>query len=108
MRPAKAIILEDAGRGSSIPYISAFSKEGRASMILGVIISPSAAVVAWSSRNVDLLLETVMGLDEGTGVLLVSAIRLRAIAITLRRLSVSRLAIKFCFVKGGRRDLTRR
>lgn len=78
MRPAKAINLEDVGRGSSMPYISAFSNDGRASIILGVIISPSvAAVVAWSSRSVDLLLGMVMGL-EGIAVLFESALRLRA------------------------------
>jgi hypothetical protein len=43
MRPTKAIILEDAGRGSSIPYISAFSRDGLASITFGIMTSPSEA-----------------------------------------------------------------
>lgn len=77
MRPIKAIILDEAGRGSSMPYISAFSKDGRASMILGVIVSPSAVVLeACRSRRVDRRRGALM--DVGC-VLLESALRRLAI-----------------------------
>jgi hypothetical protein len=75
MRPAKAIILEEAGLGSSIPYISAFSKEGRASMTFGIMTSPSEAE-AWRSRSVERRRGAVMEVDE---LLLESALRFRAI-----------------------------
>ncbi len=76
MRPARAIIREDAGLGSSIPYISAFSNEGLASMTFGIMKSPSAAE-AWRSRSVERRRVAVMGVD---GVLLdESALRFRAI-----------------------------
>jgi hypothetical protein len=76
MRPARAIIREDAGLRSSIPYISAFSNEGLASMTFGIMTSPSAAE-AWRSRSVERRRVAVMGVD---GVLLEeSALRLRAI-----------------------------
>ena len=75
MRPAKAIILEEAGLGSSIPYISAFSNEGLASMTFGIMTSPSAAE-AWRSRSVERRRGAVMEVDE---LLLESALRFRAI-----------------------------
>ena len=76
MRPARAIIREDAGLRSSIPYISAFSNEGLASMTFGIMTSPSAAE-AWRSRSVERRRVAVMGVD---GVLLEeSALRFRAI-----------------------------
>jgi hypothetical protein len=78
MRPAKAIILEEAGRVSSIPNISAFSKDGLASITFGTITSPSEAE-AWSSRSVERRL--VMGLD--CEVELESALRFRAIQSVL-------------------------
>jgi hypothetical protein len=41
MRPAKAMNLEPADRESSMPYISAFSREGAALIIFGFMTSPS-------------------------------------------------------------------
>jgi len=61
-RPAIAIIFEEAGRGSSIPYISAFCKEGPASITLGPFGRVSGDE-ACSSRKVDLrLLVAVIGM----------------------------------------------
>lgn len=79
MRPSNAMILDEAGRGSSMPYISAFSKDSRASMILGVMMSPSAVELeleAWRSRRVDRRRGALM---EVGCVLLESALRLLAI-----------------------------
>jgi len=51
IRPAMAIIFFEAGLGSSMPYISAFSRDGAALITLGTIISPSEAFEAWRSRS---------------------------------------------------------
>lgn len=53
IRPAIAMIFEDAGRGSSMPYISAFSREGAALMILGFMTLPSEEAEAWRSLSVE-------------------------------------------------------
>jgi hypothetical protein len=85
-----------------MPYISAFNKDGRASIILGVIISPSVAAVAWSSRNVDLRLGMVIGL-EGTEVLFESALRLRAIPVSAQPFGIkagNRDVVFFCWEEG--------
>lgn len=50
-RPARAMMREDVGRGSSMPYISAFSSEGAALMTLGTTASPSETADAWRSRR---------------------------------------------------------
>ena len=75
MRPAIANIFEDALRVSSMPYISAFSRDGAALMTFGIMTSPSVpvAVVDWRSRRVDLRRAVVIGLD--CVVLLESALR---------------------------------
>lgn len=52
MRPAIAMIFEEAGLRSSIPYISAFSREGAALMTLGFMKSPSEAE-AWRSLRAE-------------------------------------------------------
>jgi hypothetical protein len=50
--PAIARIFFEAGRASSMPYISAFSRDGAALMTLGTIMSPSEVVFeAWRSRS---------------------------------------------------------
>jgi hypothetical protein len=43
IRPAMAIIFEDAGLRSSIPYISAFSKDGAALITLVCMTSSGEA-----------------------------------------------------------------
>jgi hypothetical protein len=73
MRPAIASIREDVLLLSSIPYISAFSRDGAALMTFGITISPSA--FDCSSRRVDRRREAVIGL-VGVVVLLESALRL--------------------------------
>lgn len=79
--PTSAISLEKAGRESSMP----FSSDSRASMIFGVMMSPSVAVllavVACSSRSVDRRRWMFMGfwcwVAVGTGVLLFESALLR-------------------------------
>lgn len=53
-RPARAMMRLEAGRGSSMPYISAFSREGAALMTLGTTRPPSETTTAeaWRSRSV--------------------------------------------------------
>jgi hypothetical protein len=51
MRPARAMKRDEAGRGSSMPYISAFSREGAALMTLGTTTSPSEAAAADACRS---------------------------------------------------------
>lgn len=53
IRPAIAMIFEKAERGSSMPYISAFSREGAALMILGFMTWPSEEAEAWRSLSVE-------------------------------------------------------
>ena len=84
MRPTKAIILEEAGRGSSIPYISAFSRDGLASITFGVMTSPSVAE-AWRSLRVERLRGTVIG---EAWLLFESALRFRAIWNILHSVAV--------------------
>jgi hypothetical protein len=76
MRPAKAMILEEAGRSSSMPYISAFSREGAALITLGTMTSPSDEVEAWRSLKVERRRGVGMELDV---VLLESVLRFFAI-----------------------------
>lgn len=80
IRPAMASIREEAGLGSSMPYICAFSKEGAALMTLGTTMSPSLGVGGlWRSRRVERRrVVAVIGLERGW-VLLESALRLLAI-----------------------------
>lgn len=75
-----ASIREEAGLGSSMPYICAFSKEGAALMTLGTTMSPSLGVGGlWRSRRVERRrVVAVIGLERGW-VLLESALRLLAI-----------------------------
>lgn len=60
---------------SSMPYISAFSRDGAALMTFGIMTCPSVleAEVDWRSRRVDLRRVVVIGLD--CVVLLESALR---------------------------------
>ena len=82
------MIFEDAGRGSSMPYISAFSREGAAFIILGFMTSPSEEAEAWRSLSVERRRGPVMGPE----VLPESVLRLLAIQVAsahcLRALSV--------------------
>lgn len=75
--PKIAIILEEAGRSSSMPYISAFSKDGAALIILGTMALPSEAE-ACRSRRVERRRETGMGL----GWVVLLELALRALAIS--------------------------
>jgi hypothetical protein len=79
-RPARAMMREDAGRGSSMPYISAFSSEGAALMTLGTTTSPSEKVEAWRSRRTAARRRGV-GMEEADdeGALLESVLRFLAI-----------------------------
>jgi hypothetical protein len=82
MRPARAMMREEAGRGSSMPYISAFSSEGAALMTLGTTRPPSETTAeAWRSRSVARRRDTGMEkVDEvGEGALLESVLRFLAI-----------------------------
>lgn len=83
MRPAIANIFEDALLVSSMPYISAFSKDGAALITLGIMTSPSlllAVVEDWRSRRVDRRRVAVIGLDWA---LLESALPFLPITITI-------------------------
>ena len=52
MRPARAMKRFEAGRGSSMPYISAFSSDGAALMTFGTTRPVlSEAAEAWRSRR---------------------------------------------------------
>lgn len=50
MRPASPISLEKVGRWSSMPYNSAFSREGAALMTLGVAAAPLREAACDSRR----------------------------------------------------------
>jgi hypothetical protein len=76
MRPTSAMIRDDAGRGSSIPYISAFSREGAALMTLGTMMSPSDTADAW--RSLRIARRRGVGMEVG-GALLESVLRFLAI-----------------------------
>lgn len=100
-----------------MPYISAFSRDGRASMILGVMMSPSAVVLeAWRSRRVDRRRGALMGLGC---VLLESALRLLAIrsvlfvcvaavCLSVRSYSALETAVQVSSEAGRRRERVRR
>lgn len=79
-----ARMREDVLRLSSIPYISAFSRDGAALMTFGITISPSTAVVDdCNSRRVDRRREAVIGLAGVAVVLLESALRLLPMTVLL-------------------------
>ena len=112
MRPAMAIIFFDAGLWSSIPYISAFSRDGAALITFGIMTSPSAEECeAWRSRSVER--RRVAGIE-----LLVlaeeSVLRFLAIHSTSRGLHERKLGIQtrawsssaIGAVKNGRRSDT--
>lgn len=64
---------DEAGRGSSMPYISAFSSEGAALMTLGTTRSPSATAEteAWRSRRTATARRRCVGMDEADVVVVV-------------------------------------
>jgi hypothetical protein len=80
MRPARAMMRDEAGRGSSMPYISAFSREGAALMTLGTTTSPSetAEAEAWRSRRA--ARRRGVGMEEAVGEALLESV-LRFLAI---------------------------
>jgi hypothetical protein len=74
---------DEAGRGSSMPYISAFSREGAALMTLGTTTSPSetAEAEAWRSRRA--ARRRGVGMEEAVGEALQESV-LRFLAIRAR------------------------